>query len=58
MYFLSREYESMMLFKMSGTNHQLMWHYIAEDTDIHCTDVKAKNKNLHVTLYWIVSPGS
>jgi len=40
-YFLSLEYESIMLFKMSGTNHHVMWHYIAEDRDIHFTDVKA-----------------
>jgi hypothetical protein len=38
---LSLEGDSTMLFKMSGTNHQVMWHYITEDRDIHYTDVKA-----------------
>jgi hypothetical protein len=40
MIFLSLEDEKM-LFKMSGTNHQVMWHYIAEDRDLYYTDVKA-----------------
>jgi len=39
--FLSLEDESVMLFKISGTNHQVMWHYITEDRDIHYTEVKA-----------------
>jgi hypothetical protein len=38
---LCLEDENMMLFKMSGTNPQVVWYYITEDRDLNYTDVKA-----------------
>lgn len=54
MVFLSLEDEKIMLFKMSGTSHQVMWHYIAEDKDLYYTDVESLKKLAwRFTLEWV-----